>query len=503
MTATQRQRGFPWHATAVAVVVFLLAAWLTVPAAPPAFDWDDAYYAWMTEWFSGRQAHREVAWAMMQARQYPPLLPVVMSLTGSFLEAQSPALLLNAAFLALAACALAFWLARLGLSPLSCIAGGLLLAFNPVMLSYGPALISEPLFLLLTVAALLCWNQGRDDGRWVFAAGLLAGLAVATRSAGWALVVALVLGPLLQRRWGAFRALLPGLALGLAVHFLLKSRLPPAHSYVEGYLDNLSQMGFSFLVGQLQALWQGLVSLCGSVVGAAVLTVLVLPGLAGGIRKGSVHAWYVLVSLGMIIAWPFPGQMDRFLWVLVPPLLASAAETLKFAAHGRTAAVAAPAALMLVLLLSLPGGLYRSAERILNGPGGELASFTRSADWTRPEDRATALVNAQVRQRLIEDAREIGELTQSRDCIYSELPAVVSFHGRRVAFGSPWPELDVDQAASGHCRYYYLVPGAMRGAEEAGLQSFGEVHAELFRSTAPWDPSASLGVFYRLELGSE
>ena len=65
-----------------------LAIWMVIPAPPVGFYWDDTWYLLMAEWLSGRADHQELAWAMLQMRQYPPLFSLVLSLSGATLEEQ-------------------------------------------------------------------------------------------------------------------------------------------------------------------------------------------------------------------------------------------------------------------------------------------------------------------------------------------------------------------------------------------------------------------------------
>ena len=54
----------------------------------------------MAEWISGRPDTQELAWAMLQSRQYPPLFSYAMVLSGSGLIEHSNAFIMNALFLA-------------------------------------------------------------------------------------------------------------------------------------------------------------------------------------------------------------------------------------------------------------------------------------------------------------------------------------------------------------------------------------------------------------------
>ncbi|MBT8061656.1 MAG: hypothetical protein KJO85_03170 [Gammaproteobacteria bacterium] len=482
-----------------------LVAWLILPAAPAGFDWDDTWYLWMAEWYSGRSEHRDVAWMMMHTRQYPPLFPYLLSLSGEVLIGHAAGLVMNALFLAAAVTVALAWLLDRGMPMLGALAGSLVIAVNPVSLEFIPTLMSEPLFLLLTTGALALACRGSTGWRTWLAIGLLAGLSVATRSAGWALVAGLMISLLAGDGRARLKFFLPGLLLGLLVHFGLKSGLPAAHSYLEGFAENRGNINAAYLLDQLRAIWAGWSAVWGSVPFALAMGLLVLPGLALGLKRGRAEAWYVLVSILMLLAWPFPGQMGRFLWVLLPAALALVPVSVSLLPYPAVSKSAPTVVLVLALVLSIPGGLWRTVDRLGNPPGDGLDDLSRLADWTRPEDRQTALMNLRVRRALLDDADKISGLTGNMQCIYSELPALVSIRSKRISFASPWNSLEDFAPDSRACRYYYLVPGALPGADAQAVQQFSDHYQELFRSSAPWDETGelALGVFYRLDVKPE
>ena len=180
----------------VALALLAVLLWLTLPAAPAGFDWDDTWYLWMAEWFSGRDDHRDVLAAMLQTRQYPPLFPYLLSHVGDLLADVTAGLVLNAVLLCGGAVVTLAWLMHRGMSVIAAVTGSIFIVINPVALSFIPTLMSEPLFIALTSVVLLL--ASRDSEKWQpwVLAGLLTGLAVATRSAGWALVIALLIAAL-------------------------------------------------------------------------------------------------------------------------------------------------------------------------------------------------------------------------------------------------------------------------------------------------------------------
>ena len=94
-----------------------------------------------------------------------------------------------------------------------------LAAIAPPLLIPGAALLSEPLFLVLELAAIAAVLEHRRGGhryRWVVAAGVLAGLAILTRTNGTVMVPALAAGAWIVRPRFSARSLAQPAVLVLA-----------------------------------------------------------------------------------------------------------------------------------------------------------------------------------------------------------------------------------------------------------------------------------------------
>jgi 4-amino-4-deoxy-L-arabinose transferase-like glycosyltransferase len=127
-----------------------------------------------------------------------PLYPI--SISGSFiLFGQSPVAprILQCAIFALLSVA-TYALASRMMSITRAMCAAVIVAWYPGLLLYTVYVVSEPLFMLLTLLAVLA-AQHATTLRWMMTAGILAGLATLTRQAGVAVSAALV-------SWAAFRA---------------------------------------------------------------------------------------------------------------------------------------------------------------------------------------------------------------------------------------------------------------------------------------------------------
>lgn len=478
-----------------------LAIWMVLPAPPVGFYWDDTWYLLMAEWLSGRPDFQNLAWTMLKMRQYPPLFSFALSLSGATFQEQQVAFIVNALFLGLGSGVAMLWFTREGFSTTTTALAGAFLMFNPVALHWLPTLFSEHLFILLTTLALALASVKRDSILLWLAVGIITGLSVATRSAGWALGPALLASLVLQRRFVPALFFVFGLAMGGSTIPFFTVGLPPVRSYFSEFLVNLGTIGWEYMAQQVKALVAGWLSLWGSRIGALMAAMVVLPGLLIRLRKNRADAWYVVIYLGMLIAWPFPDHAARFLWPLLPALLVAGNSTAMRLKGVRFAPMMASVVMGIILIASLPGGLVKSLDRLWNPPGSELSELSRMREWTRSSDRQTGAEILQARRQFLEDMERISRKEPGDYCIYSELPALVTAQTQRVALVTPWKTLDDLHFPEIQCRFYYMVPGALPDTDTDDVDRFGTVHRELFRSRAAYDPDGVqlLGAFFELQ----
>jgi len=478
-----------------------LSIWMVLPAPPVGFYWDDTWYLLMAEWLSGRPEHRELAWTMLQLRQYPPLFPFALSISGATLEEQQNAFIMNALFLGVGIGVAMIWFTRQGFAPMTTTLAAAFLMFNPVTLYWMPTLFSEHLFILLTTSALALASLRRD---WIplwLVIGITAGLSVATRSAGWALVPAILVSLILQRRFVPVPFFVFGLTMGVLTIPLFMAGLPPARSYLNGFTEVLAGFGGDYMVQQVKALIEGWHSLWGSMIGALIAAVFILPGLVIRLRKYHPDAWFVMFYIGMLIAWPFPEHMSRFLWPMLPAFMVAGNSTAMLFRDVKKQTIIASVATGVILTASIPNGIAKSIERLRNPPGGELFELSRMPEWTRSSNRKIGTEILQARRQFLNDMEQISEITDNSHCIYSELPSLVTAQTQRVALVSPWKTLDELDFSNIQCPYYYLIPQALPGSDTDKVDRFSTFHRELFRSLAPYDPNGKLlmGAFFELQ----
>ena len=486
----------------LATVFFGVAVWMVVPAPLTGFSWDDAWYQLIAEWLTPDSSYRMLSWAMLQVTSYPPLFPLFISWSGAGLADPQNAFVMNALFLALGSGMAMLWFVREGFTSITMAFAAILFVFNPVSLGYLPILYSEFLFTFLSTTALtfaFMQIEWKWNGKWL-AIGFIVGLSVATRSAGWALVAGFLIHLVLGRRLNPVLAFAVGLGASLLIiPFLMVGLPPPNVNYMDQLINNIDNLGWGFLVRQTQGLILGWSMLWGWGAGAWLAAVTVAPGFLVRLRANRADAWFVLMYIGMLLVWPWPGHMGRFLWPLLPCFLVSAHSSFELFRKLKYRPVIAAMLMGLILAASVQDGIGRTLDRLLYPPEGKLFQLSRMHEWTRSSSREEGMKKLEERQQFLKDLQRISEIVDARACIFSEMSPLVAIHAQRVSYPSLWSSLDKIGVTNIRCEYYYMLPESLPAASVEEINRFSSMHEELFRSVMPGDPEGKLplSVFLR------
>jgi hypothetical protein len=301
--------------------------------------------------------------------KYPPAYPAVLAVTwkafGHYPENLTALKALNALFWSLAAGGTFLLFARGNRRRVAAVGLVTLYAFLTVpSMSVATVLLSEPLFLLACVAALLIAavdparaGPDLDDGGverrwlggelgWAAAAGLAGAVALLTRSIGLTLIVALLLPLLLRRRWqsAGFLAAMAGVP---AIAWLAWARAHAADvpdpiagqygSYGNWLGQGLQGRAFVRLGEVVRANWGPFVETLQFVwvpraPGLALAVALLALGAAT--IYGALNVWrrnptlvlFPVVYLGLVFIWPY--EPYRFYYAIIPVMTLMAFEGL-------------------------------------------------------------------------------------------------------------------------------------------------------------------------------
>jgi len=292
------------------------------------------------------------------------------------------------------------------------LAGGALLALSGALLYASQWILSDPLFLLLTMAALVGFDRAKPKAwsGWMVLACVATVAAFFTRSAGLPLVVAAGTWLMLQRRGKAAF----GFAAFLGVPALLwwmRSQQFAGPGYtgefwmVNPYQPDLGRIGFLGLFGRLgentvQYVGTHLpVALVGTWPLAWLLGVLLLGfALVGWGRRLSeltVTELFVPLYFGLVLLWPPVWSGDRFALPLLPFLVYYAGDTVAWLVRKTPMTPRIPLYAMLVTTLLVPATLTwqnQSAEaaacRARSHQGAfacytpRMQEFVDAAEWS-------------------------------------------------------------------------------------------------------------------------
>jgi hypothetical protein len=356
--------------------------------------------------------------ARLPHTKYPPVFPALLA-TLMALGARTWAGLKLAAAVPTVVAALSTYLwteRRLGALPALCV--GLLFTLSAAVVYYSQWILSDPLFIALTMTSLWSFERAEgvdgEIGRGWFVAGIcLAGLAYFTRSAGLPLVVAVLGWAALRRAWT--RLAVAACALGVPMFaWWLRGRGEGVAQYasefwmVNPYQPALGTIGVFGLIPRivenlgayvLRHVPGGVVGQDGTLLGVLgiVLVAATVGGWAVSIRSRiGVAELFLPLYAGLILVWPAVWGGDRFALPLFPLVFVYGATALRAVSHRLPAGAVGPLGAAAMLVLALPAaGTWLDSSRTVRvcssrsreagawacyGP--RIGHFAAAAGWT-------------------------------------------------------------------------------------------------------------------------
>lgn len=427
-------------------------AWLFIALAPIAalyFTWswhgqigsllnDGITYLLMAQHYAHRGA-ADPGFAAAVLSQFPPLYPLLLAWLGAAADVHL-AHALTTMFLLLGLACFYAWMQVERFS--SAQAALLMMAFAALPGSWLTGLLiqSEYLYLLwsLLALALLSAYRNKQGDELLLAAGLAVAAAALTRTIGITLLLPLLLAALRAGRRAGVLALLSALLPLLLWHALHATQ---GNSYTESLRQHYGHQNLNLLPQQLgnmeQALDRGFAqNLLGDDRSSALADILGLLCLAASAWRaarrnpdGLYLAGYALV----LLLWPFPGEAGRFLWVVMPVLLAQPilliAELRRDPPHATLPQLATVGCAAVVMAMALPrisdaAERYRAAAYSVLPEAGGLQSWYTSVP-------AAATMRADAELSLIASLSRIPDAVPVGDCVISIRPDWINYYARR------------------------------------------------------------------------
>jgi len=399
-------RAARWVFLAILVAVAVLAYLFTASDKLASFGDDSASYLTLAQYFLGSSGNAYAAeWAPYHSR-FPPLLPLLLAMSGGANDYR----IAHALVAAMGVLSLPLVYRYAG-RQLGSAAGGLavvvlFLAVPTAWISLK-GILSDPLFLLLTMGALAFFDERIAGGRGSvldhFIFGLLLGCAFLTRVVGFALLLAYAIHCTVSivRGRQSFRARLVLPVLAWVVLAGLWYALRPTagtasyEDIARGQFGDWATYPLLLLHRAADTFLGGWVASFMGEAGVAAPTslALVLLGciaLAGTVLRvvdNRLDGWFVLILLAAVFAWRFtPEDTRRLLYPEMPLLVLFAACGLSriavaasLAASRRAILFSTAAAIEIVLVLpALLVLASRAADRepVIPGAGYEYRDVT-------------------------------------------------------------------------------------------------------------------------------
>ena len=253
-------------------------------------------------------------------QKFPPLYPGLLAAVGAGSASITMAHLVSRLVFVLGLVAAAFWASR-QVDIQSAIAIAIAVALSPSALHIGNQILSEGLYLTLSLGALALAPRCRTHMHWVLL-GLLASLAVLTREIGFALVIAISVGGFrVDPRFGILfvAAALTPVGMWKALE---AATYVTDWSYVDRFaaIERLPEIVLANVAAILKNSGQVFSSSLSSLVGLLLFAIM-SPVWVAEARRWAPGALYLAIYLGVLLLWPFPDQMGRFLVPILPIML--------------------------------------------------------------------------------------------------------------------------------------------------------------------------------------
>ncbi len=347
--------------------------------------------------------------------KYPPVFPLLLAgLMAVGVRSWVGFKVLAAIATVVASLASYLWAER-RVGPVWALGISLAVTLSSAVVYYSHWILSDPVFVALTVLALWALERGEGSGasgRWMVAGIAAAGLAYFTRSAGLPLVVAVAGWLALRRRWKSLALTATGLGAPMAL-WLLRSRSVAAGGYVSElwmanpYDPSAGRVGVGGLLERVIAnavgyvgthVPSGIVGTSGfavAVLGVALMALAITGWLRATRKSVGPAELFLPLYLGLILLWPEVWSGDRFALPLYPLLFVYAASALRAVTRRigpRLPSVAGAGAFLVVALPALGSWAQAAEDAAMCGErvraagsfscyGPRVVAFVDAAGW--------------------------------------------------------------------------------------------------------------------------
>jgi hypothetical protein len=402
--------------------------------------------------------------------KYPPLFPLLLAISGGAEDWRIAHAVVAISFAA-SVFLLGAYAARISASGAIGIAAALAYAALPGTWLNVKGILSEFPFMALAFAALLLHERLRDrapSNAASVALGALLAAAFLTRTIGALLAIAILAAEALRYRRTRERERLRHVviagaiaAVAAAAWYALRPSVgeDPYAVYggrvAEGGIEQAAAMAWINADALVGAWLNALLIFWGEpwrpgFLGAAALGLAALAAVGWRAARGDADGLFVALFIGVLLAWPFPGQMFRLAFPAIPLAIAlalwAADRLLRRFGPPRLQSRAAWFAAV-PIALALPPSLLYIGERARGTGLPEDARAVRDiSEFYRIPSGPAAVMNALRQLATFEDLRRIGESTPPEARVMAYAPPYVALFAERFALPLEHPRDAADLA---------------------------------------------------------
>jgi hypothetical protein len=439
----RRYRGALAAVAAIAGVIAIRLSWQS--GLSSLFD-DSVSYLLMAQAFSPFDSANLVVLEAARHEGYPPLFPFLLAISNGAFDWRLAHAVVAACFAA-SVFLLGVHARAITGSARVAVAAAIIYAMLPGTWLNLKGILSEFPYMALTFAALAFHQHRRGkapNATSSIALGLLLAAVLLTRSVGVTLVAAVAIDEGLHYLRTRERARLLGLALALAFPLIagaLWFALRPAGGGEDPYESAWTLLSIGVNASALVDAWlNALLIYWGepwmpTFIGACAIGLAGLGATLWRAFRGESDGLYCVLFLLALLSWPFPGQMYRLAFPIVPLLIVNALWSVRWQIGRSWGTVAAerwtPVTALLPLALCVPALFFiatRASATEEAGAGHPLADIT---EFYRIPDRRSAVWTATMELGVMEDMERIRASTPESSRVMWVMPAYMALLANR------------------------------------------------------------------------
>ena len=456
-------------------VISVFYYWLQWSSALPVLGGDHAAYLLMADRLSPFGVHGDqVTRAALDFIYFPPLYPMILGLSGATSTNIEMAHAVTITFLFAAFVWSFLWANDETRNSLQSFLLVLVFALIPATFFQSFGILSEPLYLWLTMLAV--WLLGRSEipASRLYMAAAVIGLAAITRTARVALIAAFAVFLFLRKEKNGLRLVLLS-AAPVCIWNVLKWLLdyPGGYVWILTSIAEKKTLGFLLWekpVNELHGLWVGWITsfdhtpVLASMIVATLVGVACIAGAVRRARAGKFDGIYVFLYIAMLLVWPSTPDAKRFLYVILPILLVQG--LLSISALSRRLLPSWPEAMTYVFLAVLALVIFPPTGLIFNRLAMAAADsnwwYAKSIYWYAGENTGSALdhnrLQIEAKDRYVASWRKVPLAVSESECVYSVDPTWLMLYANRPALLTPKARTREEffQKAT-RCRYVYIA----------------------------------------------